>query len=346
VRLAREKLSAGDPAPFRVLTIPCAGGEEPLSVVMAAVEAGLDPGRVAVDAMDISVQAIARAQEGVYRGTSFRGRDLSFRDRYFLQEKEGYRIREEIAQRVRFFHANLFDEKIVKAQGSYDAVFCRNLLIYLTPRARKKGMEILDRVITPGGCLFVGHAEKSAMCLGGYEWLRDPGVFGCRKLPKARTALRNGIAALMFPVLPSPAPPKEAAGKKPLQTASPPRSVRSTRNPEVRAVQPEEPKSRESLLARARELADRGDLENGRKACGEYLEKSPADPEGHFLLGIILQSMGDDELALRHFGKTLYLNPRHQEAMSCMAFLLEGRGEHGKALRMRERAQRILQAEP
>ena len=71
------------PLPLRLLSIPCASGEEPYSLVMALLDAGVAPDRFQIDAVDISARALARAERGVYGRNSFRGKDLAFRDRYF-----------------------------------------------------------------------------------------------------------------------------------------------------------------------------------------------------------------------------------------------------------------------
>ena len=91
VRLVLEEwLPAHPAAPMRLLSIPCASGEEPYSLVMALLDAGVAPERFQIEAVDISARALARAERGVYGKNSFRGKDLAFRDRYFQPSKEGF----------------------------------------------------------------------------------------------------------------------------------------------------------------------------------------------------------------------------------------------------------------
>ena len=81
----RERwLPAHPGATLRILTVPCSTGEEPYSVAMALLDAGLPPERFTVDAVDISPRALARARRAVYGQNSFRGQALDFRDRYFV----------------------------------------------------------------------------------------------------------------------------------------------------------------------------------------------------------------------------------------------------------------------
>ena len=92
VRLVREEwLPAHATAPLRLLSVPCSSGEEPFSLVMALLDAGVPADRFQVEAVDISARALARAARGVYGRNSFRGKDLAFRDRYFQPSAEGFR---------------------------------------------------------------------------------------------------------------------------------------------------------------------------------------------------------------------------------------------------------------
>ena len=91
VRLVREEwLPAHAAAPLRLLSVPCSSGEDPFSVVMALLGAGVPAERFQIDAVDISARALARAARGVYGRNSFRGKDLAFRERYFRPSAEGF----------------------------------------------------------------------------------------------------------------------------------------------------------------------------------------------------------------------------------------------------------------
>ena len=79
-------------SPLRVLSIPCAGGEEPYSIVIALVEIGLDARRYLVHAIDVSTRRLEVARRGVFSSNAFRGSDLSFRDRYFRSHPAGFEI--------------------------------------------------------------------------------------------------------------------------------------------------------------------------------------------------------------------------------------------------------------
>jgi chemotaxis protein methyltransferase WspC len=68
---------------LRILSLPCSTGEEPYSIAMALLDAGIPGDRFRVDAIDISARALERARAAVYGDNAFRGQPLDFRDRYF-----------------------------------------------------------------------------------------------------------------------------------------------------------------------------------------------------------------------------------------------------------------------
>lgn len=92
-RLAFERLpSLGGGRALRILSLPCSTGEEPYSIVMALLDAGLSEYLFEVDALDVSARVIERASLGVYGRNSFRGDELGFRDRHFSEVAEGYQL--------------------------------------------------------------------------------------------------------------------------------------------------------------------------------------------------------------------------------------------------------------
>lgn len=114
-------------SPLRVLSMPCSTGEEPYSIAMALLDASVDPARLTIDAVDISARALDAARQGVYRKNSFRSSDQAFRDRFF----DGDQLDEHVRAQVCFHQGNLFALDGVLPAAAYDAIFCRNLLIYL-----------------------------------------------------------------------------------------------------------------------------------------------------------------------------------------------------------------------
>ena len=84
-----ESKSAQNTRPLRVLSCPCATGEEPYSVVMALLDAGFPPESFVVDGFDISRRVLADAAAGHYRGRAFRGMAPHVRARSFTHDLPG-----------------------------------------------------------------------------------------------------------------------------------------------------------------------------------------------------------------------------------------------------------------
>ena len=109
-RLVRDEwLSGPRQDPVRLLSLPCSTGEEPYSMAMALLDAGVPADRFHIDAVDISARVLSQAGRGMYGRNSFRGQDLAFRDRHFRATADGYRLSEAVCQQVRFQQGNLFD---------------------------------------------------------------------------------------------------------------------------------------------------------------------------------------------------------------------------------------------
>jgi len=130
--------------PLRVLCAPCAGGEEPFSVAMALLDAGLAADQFAIDAVDVSHTALERAHVGRYSANAFRNADCSFRERWFRPDGTGSIIDAAVRACVRFSVGNLVDDSFAAGRERYDVIFCRNLLIYLTSAARRRVEATLD----------------------------------------------------------------------------------------------------------------------------------------------------------------------------------------------------------
>src|ERR1700722_6949423 len=147
-RLIREEwLPAHAGSTLRILSVPCCTGEEPYSLVMALLDAGLPSERFHVDAVDISAQSIAKAQRGLYGSNSFRGADLSYRDRYLERSRGAYSIPKSLRDLFGFPHENLLSSGFRVGTSPYDVIFCRNLLIYFDQAKQQVAMETLSRLL-------------------------------------------------------------------------------------------------------------------------------------------------------------------------------------------------------
>jgi len=330
---------------LRVLSVPCSTGEEPYSIIMALMDAGIGGDRFHIDGVDISEAALASAKSGVYTKGSFRGDDLSFRQRYFEPKGDAYQLNADVIKEARFIKGNLLDNSLFMDQELYDIIFCRNLLIYLSSEAKRRIFEILNQLLAKSGILFLGHAERQAAIEWGFAGIPEFGVFACRKERRKR---ENGSKPAVH-VQPQPCQRLfEKAGKRPraLPRSHPRVSIDDVFEPKVFSEQPDSRGSledQEDLFNDVQRLADQGSLLSALELCETFLRKNPVHVEAHFLMGLMLEALDNEERAEEFFNKAIYLNPNHYESLNHLSFVVEHRGDKKRAAYLRRRAQRVSQ---
>jgi chemotaxis protein methyltransferase WspC len=308
--------------PLRFLSLPCSSGEEPYSMAMGLLDAGVSPSRFHIDAMDISARALARAREAVYRRNSFRGEDPTFRDRYFEPGADGFRLGEAVRRCVQFQQRNLSVSGAMSGIEPYDAIFCRNLLIYFDRATQDRVVSVLDRLLKPSGVLFVGPAEGGLLLSHRFVSSKTPCAFAFRRSEEKLNAAG--------PALPGKSPATSVTGPSVTIDAA---SV----------LRPKEPTAARSSagLAEALILADQGHLADAVKACRAHLLKSgPSAPAFH-LMGLIRSATGNPLEAREFYRQALYLDPHHEETLAHLRVLLEGEGDVAGAQLLQDRLERI-----
>ena len=308
--------------PLRVLSVPCSSGEEPYSVVMSLLEAGLAPEHMSVDAVDISQVGLGKARRGLYGRNSFRSMPAGMQERYFDVTPRGWQLKDAVKKPVRFIQANLLQGGFGLGHAGYDVIFCRNLLIYFDDPSREQALAMLERLLLPQGILFVGHAESAPVL---NQWFEPVGVartFAYRK--KGAQASKPPVARSRPTLVPRPPAPKPVF-RRPL-----PRAVEALGQPAA---------PRDSL-ERARQLADEGRLAEAAVLCESLLRQDGPCASAYFLLGLVHDAGRDADNAREFFGKAVYLDPDHCEALVNLALLAERQGRGDEARLLRQRAER------
>jgi chemotaxis protein methyltransferase CheR len=148
--------------PIRIWSVPCATGEEPLTIAMALNEAGwFDRARITIHASDASSAAIAKARAGLYGERAFRTLPPALRDKYFVQHGGKWQPIPELRARVASWTVvNLAAPDEIAPYAGSPVVFCRNAFIYFSPQSVRAVVNALaDRMPVPS-YLFVGAAES------------------------------------------------------------------------------------------------------------------------------------------------------------------------------------------
>jgi len=149
----------GDTAdPIRILCAPASSGEECYTIALRIEESpNKFRRRIEIVGIDISSEMIERAQRGFFSERSVHALDKKRLERYFVHERDGYKIGELNSVRVRFQVGNLFDPLMWENLGRFDVIFSRNVMIYFD---HKKNRELLERFKAHmDGYLILGHAD-------------------------------------------------------------------------------------------------------------------------------------------------------------------------------------------
>lgn len=147
---------------FRIWCAACSSGQEPYSLAMLLddMSAKLQGWRVEIVATDISHTVLQRATQGVYSQFEVqRGLPVQLLVKHFVQEGDTWRLSPRIRERVRFQHLNLLGD--FKGMGTFDVVFCRNVLIYFDVPTKAQVMEKIAGVMAEDGVLILGSAEST-----------------------------------------------------------------------------------------------------------------------------------------------------------------------------------------
>ncbi len=159
---------------IRIWCAACSTGQEPYSIAMMldqnpALTAGVP---VEIVATDISDRCLDRARQGLF--TQFevqRGLPIQMLMHYFTQQDDHWRISERMRQMVSFKKLNLMEPAF--NLGNFDAVFCRNVLIYFDGPTKGTVLNRIAQSLNPGGFLMLGAAESLVGVTPSFEPAQD-----------------------------------------------------------------------------------------------------------------------------------------------------------------------------
>ncbi|MEP2828790.1 protein-glutamate O-methyltransferase [Parvibaculum sp.] len=167
---------------IRIWSAACSSGQEPYSLAMTLAEMGpaLNGWQVEIVATDISDGMLARAEAGRYSLFEVsRGLPDYMLRKYFVPESDGWRVKDELRQMIDFRNYNLLDDPYTSGMGSFDVIFCRNVLIYFDEATRKRVFTGLSKVMRPWGYLCLGGAETVVGISDAFRVLTgERGLFG------------------------------------------------------------------------------------------------------------------------------------------------------------------------
>jgi chemotaxis protein methyltransferase CheR len=174
---------------IRLWSAACSTGEEPYTMAMAALEVpGIEECDLKILATDIALDTLRQAAAGQYGASRVEPVPAELRARYLKKlpgaaDEDQYVVRPEVMRLVTFRRLNLAQPPF-PMRGPFDAVFCRNVLIYFDQPTRQRLLSAVEPLLAPGGLLCIGHTETLNGIRGGYRLVK-PSVF---RVPAAERA--------------------------------------------------------------------------------------------------------------------------------------------------------------
>jgi len=142
-----------------ILCAPSATGEEPYSIAIALLEAGVSASSFKILGIDINSEAITKAKNAIYKERNVRNLSPQIINKYFIQNDSDYVLNQNVKSLVSFKIANLFDDSFTSL-GKFDFIFSRNMLIYFDKETKLKAKSILENMRkNQNHEVFFGHAD-------------------------------------------------------------------------------------------------------------------------------------------------------------------------------------------
>lgn len=149
---------------IRFWSAGCSTGQEPYSIAMTILDMAPDAANLDIKilATDIDPNVILTAKQGYYDDRALCDIDTSLQEKYLENvtngQKSGFQINESVRRLISFRELNLLSKWPIS--GHFDAIFCRNVVIYFDEKTQLSLWPRFESVTTPGGWLFVGHSER------------------------------------------------------------------------------------------------------------------------------------------------------------------------------------------
>ena len=169
---------------LRIWSAACSSGEEPYTLaiqVHRSLGVRLADWRIEILGTDISEKVLVTAQSGKYPHYSIRSVNPMVLNRYFKQEGNLYHLDPTIQSMVTFEKLNLKDRLAAKRFGTWDVIFCRNVMIYFDDEMKNGCARLFHEQLQDDGTLFIGHSETLRNLDVTFEALPYPQGFAYKK---------------------------------------------------------------------------------------------------------------------------------------------------------------------
>lgn len=148
---------------LRIWSAACSSGEEPYTLAMIlhrSLGIRLGDWKIEILGTDISEKVLKTAQAGKYPHYAIKSTNPMVLQRYFKSENSEYVLDPEIKSMVHFEKLNLKDTYAARRFGTFDVIFCRNVMIYFDDPMKKSCVQMFHKQLADDGTLFIGHSES------------------------------------------------------------------------------------------------------------------------------------------------------------------------------------------
>jgi chemotaxis protein methyltransferase CheR len=321
---------------LRLLSVACSSGEEAYTLAIVARQVRPDPDWIVdVLGIDANPAMLRKAETGWYAPWSLRETPDAVRRRWFRHGDGGFQVIDEVRRLVRFRQHNVAseDEQLWRP-AQYDVIFCRNLLMYLTPEVAARLVTRMTDALVPGGYLFLGHTDSLGSAPPGLELRHTHHSFYYR---------RSGGPA------PSPCAESPPAVAPPLTEEDVYNRALSLLREEkfgealdlITAGLPGRPQTRDVLLHGVL-LAQAGRLTDAMTLARRLIDENGLHADAHQLLALCLEDATDTGEAISQYRLAAYLDPSFALPRLRLGQLARRRGDDRAAAAELERALELL----
>ncbi len=143
----------------RIWSAACSSGEEPYSIAMVLQKAlqNKDNCDARILATDIDSNMVATAQQGIYQASRASAIPSDYARVRTKQADDMVTMPTDLKQYITFNQLNLLEPWPMR--GPFDAIFCRNVVIYFDKDTQRTLFDRMADILTPRGYLFIGHSE-------------------------------------------------------------------------------------------------------------------------------------------------------------------------------------------
>lgn len=291
--------------PLRFWSAGCATGEEVATLLLMLAASGAHPSS-SVLGTDLSERALTQARALRFRADVLPRIPAALAGTHLVREGAEFTLAEALRSRARFEVRNLMDLPYPRSEeGPFDVIFCRNVLIYFTPRAVRTVVERLTAALRPGGMLVLsaaepfldGHPELETIRLEEAFFYRRRAEGSARRAPRPSPETTRAVER--------PSPPAPTLTPLPMPAVLP----RSLDRPTPAPVSRHDPSSSADPADRLEEVlsasAAGAPPEETERALRRCLFQDPHFAQARYLLGMLIEQRGDRADAASEYRRAL-----------------------------------------